>query len=88
MSTETIIALFVFFITRVVVCGLEPLAVIRQCFYLYWEVCKLFASGIPCSPLKNSLNSLAYMNLKTSKLTLIFCTIFSLTKLRGRASNG
>lgn len=43
MSRETIMALFVFFIICLVVFKLETLTVIKQYFYLYWKVCKLFA---------------------------------------------
>ena len=43
MSRETIMALFVFYIICLVVFKLETLTVIKQYFYLYWKVCKLFA---------------------------------------------
>lgn len=47
MSRETISALLVFFISCLVVFKLETPTVIKQYFYLYWKVCKLFAFWHP-----------------------------------------
>lgn len=70
MSRENIIALFVFFIICMVVFKLETFTVIKQYFYLYWKVCKLFACGIPLSSLGRAANPLAGIKLKTSKMIL------------------
>lgn len=47
MSRENIIALFVFFIICMVVFKLETCTVIKQDFYLYWKVRKLFVAFPP-----------------------------------------